>query len=87
MELVDDTMTCVVGDMQLSEVMANELAAIAANPPSPSEPSTVLGNGRWYCPADGALMTKLHDRVECPRYSRFLTRAVLYQLIEVHVHR
>jgi hypothetical protein len=72
--------------MELSQVVASELAEIVRAEPAEPKASTVLWGGEWHCPADGRRMIETDGQVVCPACARNLPPKVLYQMIELHVH-
>lgn len=83
------TFVCRRGDMELSLATRDALRAIIDNDSSlvPVSTPSVRRGGSWHCPADGKLMEESGGTVRCPACHRCLSGAVLYQLVEFHVHR
>jgi hypothetical protein len=81
-----DRLYCEATGMDFSPIVADELAAVADQPPAEPERSQVQWGGRWRCPADAKPMVEQDGLVRCPRCGRSLPPRLLYGLIEFHDH-
>ncbi len=86
-ELREDTRYCTRTGMDFSKVVGDELVRLVTDPPASVDRSDIKWGGRWNCPADGTRMSEADGRVTCGGCGRCLTRSLMYQLIELHVHR
>ncbi len=88
MEEIEGVLTCVPGEMQLSEVMRGLLVTIVAegleNPPAPYPGWRGVD---WHCPADGAHMADVDGRISCLQCGRSMQRGTPYMLVTLHPHR
>jgi hypothetical protein len=84
-----ERLTCLRGEMFLSEKSEELLLEWCAAPPASSESASEMGEGlsRWFCPVDGQQMViGDHDRPRCPDCQRSLTKPMIYTLVEVQPH-
>jgi hypothetical protein len=87
LEIVNGTLACRRGGMDLSEVMRAELREIIATGPAARPASSkVRWVGEWSHPDDGERMTEVEGILECLACGRFLPGRVLYQVAQFHVH-
>lgn len=42
--------------------------------------------GRWFCPADGRLLTVTRNQPECGECGRTLPASLVYELVELNPH-
>lgn len=87
MVLIGREVTCVRGDMGLSQAMREELESLVASPPVEPERATRRMGGSWRCPADGQEMHESDGQLRCATCGRFVPFKTLYRFMEIHPHR
>lgn len=82
-----DGLTCLAGNMELSENMRQALTtAFGPGGATDNTPwQRYMPGGAWFCPACGTPMETADYSVNCHRCGRTLNRYI-YQLVERHPH-
>jgi rubredoxin len=85
--VVTGTLTCVRGDMPLSDDLSAGLTEAFALKVRPTQRRlSFIPGGNWYCPVCGVGMIATDGSVTCPSCGGLLNDFV-YPLIEFHPHR
>jgi hypothetical protein len=92
---MNETFTCIRGDMEMSHHLATHLfACFVSKSEQPKEPPPLSEmryksgvGGRWFCPGCGVSMEEQTPyAVRCPQCNRNLWQFV-YEIVECHPHR
>jgi hypothetical protein len=84
LDLRSGTLTCVLGDMPLSQRLHNLLTQrYASGVPSPRKGVTSIEKDRWYCPGCGVM---LNENLVCPECYRSI-KDLQHELVELHPHK
>jgi hypothetical protein len=86
MSIVDGTLTCVAGEMQLSKALNDSLSEVFVARVREARPRAFNWGGHWFCPGCGVPATTEREHVRCDTCGAYLDE-FLYQLIELHPHR
>lgn len=88
LEDVNGELTCVRGDMGLSQDMARRLSeCYVTRTRLPAEPKNAARwGGTWYCPGCGIQAEEDDGAVRCPHCGLSMNE-FLYPLVELHPHR
>lgn len=84
-----EQLTCIRGEMFISERLEELLIEWCAASPASSERPSEISDGlrHWFCPLDGQPMViDDHDRPRCLHCQRTLAQPIIYTLVEIQPH-
>jgi hypothetical protein len=78
--------TCVSGDMGLSQKMHDGLYEVFIARTRRGRPRTFRCGGRWFCPGCGGPLKAESEHVRCETCREYLDEFI-HQLVELHPHQ
>jgi hypothetical protein len=86
MVVKDGEVTCLPGDIRLSQKMHDGLSEVFIARTRRGRAHPFPWGGRWFCPGCGGPMKTDSEHVRCETCGEYLDEFI-YQLVEVHPHR